>query len=82
MNNSKWLCCHCLKTGKGRGTCGTQGHRIVSVSHKLHFPKITSSAKKWLKMLHVDTWAGVNLAGRDMESYLILMKTLKRKDKK
>ena len=78
----KWLCCHCLKSGKGRdGTCGTQGHKIVSVSHKLYFPKKTASKTRWKKMLLEDTWAGANLESRDPDAYKALLKAIKKKRK-
>lgn len=82
MAHRKWLCCHCLKSGKGGGTCGKHGHLIVGVSHKLYFPKITASKRKWIKMLFEDSWAGKNLAARstEKENYIgVLLKTLDKK---
>ena len=49
--HSKWLCCTCLRTGKGLGGCRREGHYTTIVSHKLHFPSPKRSKTRWKEFI-------------------------------
>ena len=61
--HSKRLCIHCLKSFKGNGTCGTNGHKDIRVSHKIHFPSPAKSKFRWKKFIEItrlDKWGYFN----------------------
>lgn len=54
--NGKWLCLHCLKSGKHPGTCGIQGHKIISTHHSIRWPSYKDSKQKWFETLKAIGW--------------------------
>lgn len=75
MNSSKKLCGICLTSGKGNSwTCGVQGHVLMSVSSKIHFPKKDANKAQWIKILSVSPFN--NQYHTSQPGYQILLKTL------
>jgi hypothetical protein len=72
--HSKWLCCHCLKSGKGNGTCGQKDHLIIPVSHKIHFIPITASKTRWKQLLK-----NIGSYGSISSNLDVLMETINNK---
>lgn len=65
----KRLCCDCLKSGKGlHWSCGSQGHTIIGVPHKLRFPSYKAKKSKWKKFLHDVGFGGVGGNIRDIDA--------------
>lgn len=77
--HNKFFCLDCLKSGKGN-PCGIQGHKIVLVSHKIHFPPVTASKLRWKEFISV---VGLFRWGpfREIERSSKLLKTLEKKKK-
>jgi hypothetical protein len=65
----KWICVHCLKHGKGMGSCGINGHKSVWL-HMTKLPSPYASKKEWLAV-------DINLRGENKETYLNTVNKLK-----
>lgn len=78
-SKDKYLCCHCLKSGKGPNPCGISGHLILRTWHKYRFPSYTASKSKWIECLKAIGW--IPEPKRDDEwnkAYTILMKSINK----
>lgn len=52
----KYICCICLKSGKGSNPCGISNHLIMRVSYKIHFPSATASKTRWGETFKAIGW--------------------------